>query len=343
MSRLFQALILVTLAGIPCASGVCAQTTVWRIDPVHSTARLYVASSHRQGARINVGVARLSGEVLQNADSPLPRTFAFQIYPADRTARTAQPQEQTGVPANAGRSPTTSIRFKSKSVELLDANSVLVAGDLTATYISRDAEYDPSKGYSGPTFGPPITHTAKREVRFVLRVLSGAGSKKGNPEWSASSAVAGDVFPELWNAVVTTDWPAFVLGEQCTMPSGVGEDFSGPKCKGKIVEPEPRTDAQCTTPSQVGEDFTDSVCSGTPLPAIPKSEESHHLGKGQATGSSDQTMANEVEIELVVWLAKMNGAPALAKPPAGPGHPTADTQKPLEVAAERVLPLTPNQ
>lgn len=78
--------------------------------------------------------------------------------------------------------------------------------------------------------------------------------------------------------------------------------------RSKIVEPEPRTDAQCTTPSQVGEDFTDSVCSGTPLPAIPKSEESHHLGKGRANGSSDQTMANEVEIELVVWLVKMKGA-----------------------------------
>ena len=290
-----------------------------------------------------MGVARLSGEVLQNADSPLPRTFAFQIYPADRTARTTQSQAQKGVPANAGGTSTTSIRFRSKSVELLDANSVLVIGDLAATYISRDAEYDPSKGYSGPTFGPSVTHTAKREARFVFRAVSGAGGKKGNLEWSASSAVAGDVFPELWNAVVTTDWPAFVVGEQCTMPSGVGEDFSGPKCKGKIVEPEPRTDAQCSTPLQVGEDFTDSVCSGTPLPAIPKSEAGNHAVAGQANGSSHQTMANEVEIELIVWLVKMNGTPAPAKSPASPGHPTADTHKSVEVAAERILQLTQNQ
>ena len=42
-----------------------AQGTVWRIDATQSTARLYVTASNRRDARINVGVARLSGNVLQ--------------------------------------------------------------------------------------------------------------------------------------------------------------------------------------------------------------------------------------------------------------------------------------
>lgn len=334
MARMFEALILSAFAGIFCANPAPAQTTAWRIDSVHSTARLYVGSSNRKDARINVGVARLSGELLQSAGNFLPSSFTFQIYPADKNAKPAQSQGGGSAAVGSGRAGSTVIAFQSKTVELINENSLRVRGELTATYVSRAAEYDGlSKGYSGPTFGPPITHSMKRVASFVFRVVPNSGTqeaKRGNPEWTATSAFPNQAFPELWNAVVTTDWPAFVLGEQCTAPSGIGEDFSGPACTGKVVEPAPRTDALCAMPSEVGEDFTGVVCSGTPLLALPKREEANGSGGSQAAGNSDQTIANEVEIELVVRLAKANTVPQ--KPPARSGDPTARNYGGFEAA-----------
>jgi polyisoprenoid-binding protein YceI len=324
MTRTWQAAVLSFFAGILFASPLPAQTAIWRIDSVHSTARLYVTSSTRQGARINVGVARLSGEVFQNAGSLLPGSIAFQIYPADKSTRAAQPKGRGTTAPGANRASPTLMTFRSKTVELLDAKSLRVRGDLTAAYVSREAEFDPSKGYSGPTYGPPVTHSVKREVTFVFRVVPNSGNrdtKPGNRTWSASSSIPSEAFPELWNAVVTTDWPAFVLGEQCAMPSGVGEDFSGPECKGKVVEPAPRTDMHCAMPSDTGEDFTGMVCDGTPLPLAPKTETESKAGTGPSAGSSTPTMANEVVIELVVQLKTVGSAPP--KPSATTKDPTA--------------------
>lgn len=305
-------------AGTFFGNPLSAQTAVWRIDSVNSTARLYVASTSRHGARINVGVARLSGQVLQNADSPLPGTFAFQIYPADKNARTVQPKGKGSVPPGANKASSTLIVFRSKRVELLDAKTLRVRGDLTATYASRDA--------------------VKREAIFVFRTKANVVTQEArqvNMEWSASSVIASEAFPELWNAIVTTNWPAFVLGENCAVPSDVGEDFSGPECKGKVVEPVPRTDTHCGMPSEFGEDFTGVVCDGTPLSAVPKSESAHSVGAGQGGGSSEQTMANEVVIELKVKLVRVNSAPP--KSPTMPRDPTASNYGGVEVAAAGIL------
>jgi len=319
MAARFFGLVLHALAGILFTGSAAAQGTVWRIDAGQSTARLYVTSSSRHDARINVGVARLSGNVLQNAGAFLPGTVAFQIYPADRSGKPLKPQSPGGVSPAGVRPNSTTLAFRSKSVELLDEKTVLVRGDLTATYVSQNAEYDPSKGYSGPIIGPPVTHSVKRDVGFVFRSAAPAvkrGARRGAVEWSASSIISSDLFPELWNAVVTTDWPAFLVDEQCKPPSDTSEDFTGPACTGKIFEPEPRTDLDCNMPTSVGEDFSGVTCSGTPLPVAPKPE-----GRRRSPQGSSGRPANEIEIELVIRLERMNPAPQ--KPPAGPSDPTA--------------------
>jgi hypothetical protein len=275
-------------------------------------------------------VARLSGNVLQNSGAFLPGTITFQIYPAERIGKPSKPQGPEPVsPARVGPNSTL-LAFRSKSVQLLDRKSVLVQGELTATYVSQSAEYDPSKGYSGPMFGPPVTHSIKRDVGFVFRPDASEGTlgaKRGNAEWSASTIIPSDLFPELWNVVLTTDWPSFVLGEQCSTPPGAGEDFSGPACTGKLVEPAPRTDTVCTMPSSVGEDFSGVTCTGTPLTALPRLEGQKPVASHESAQRSSESMANELEIELVIRLERMNRAPQ--KPPAGPADPTArrDTRK----------------
>src|SRR5579863_6150537 len=153
MAARFTGFVLYALAGLLFATAAAAQGTVWRIDSSQSTARLYVTASNRRDARINVGVARLTGNILQGEDSALPATVAFQIYPADSNPKLrrpdgALPSSKTQIGANS-----TTIAFRSRTVQLLDQKRVLVRGDLTATYVSRNTDYDPSRGYSGPVYG----------------------------------------------------------------------------------------------------------------------------------------------------------------------------------------------
>jgi len=324
MAARFTGFALYAFAALLSASPAAAQGTVWRIDATQSTARLYVTAANRRDARINVGVARLSGNILQGEDSVLPATVAFQIYPADgnpklRKPDGALPSSQTQIRANS-----TTIAFRSKTVQLLDQKSVLVRGDLTATYVSQSADYDPSRGYSGPVYGPPIFHSVKREVGFVFRAAASREKRegrKGGVEWSASSVIAGDLFPELWNAVVITDWPAFLVNEECNPPADAGEDFAAPACTRKLVEPVPPTDTHCDMPSSVGEDFSGTTCEGAPLPVVPKREKQSHAKGSQSNKGSEANMANVVEIELVLRLTRLNPAPQ-SRPPST-NDPTA--------------------
>ena len=202
---------------------------------------------------------------------------------------------------------------------------MLVRGELTATYVSRTADYDPSRGYSGPVYGPPVIHSLKREVGFVFRVAPAAGKREAKREiveWSATSAIAGDLFPELWNAVVTTDWPAFLVNEPCNPPANTGEEFSTPACTGgRLIEPFPSTDTHCDMPSSVGEDFSGATCEGAPLPVVPKKEKQSHVKDGQTKKGSDGSMANVVEIELVLRMARVN--PVRQSRPPRTNDPTA--------------------
>jgi len=324
MAARFTGIGLYVFAGLLSATAAAAQGTLWRIEAAQSTARLYVTASNRRDARINVGVARLTGNILQGEDSVLPATVVFQIYPADSNSKLrkpdgALPSSQTRIQANSA-----TIAFRSRTVQLVDQKSVLVRGDLTATYVSQNADYDPSKGYSGPIFGPPVIHSVKREVGFVFRVAPLAGkreAKRGIVEWSASSVIAGDLFPELWNAVVTTDWPAFMVNEQCNPPVDAGEDFSVPACTGKLIEPMPPTDTHCDMPPAVGEDFSGATCDGAPLPVVPKKEKQGREKGGQSKKGSDGNMANVVEIELVLRLARVN--PTRQSRPPSTNDPTA--------------------
>ena len=324
MAARFIGLVLYGFAGLLSVIPAAGQGTVWRIDATQSTARLYVTASNRRDARINVGVARLTGNILQGDGSVLPATVAFQIYPADRILKPRKPNGTLSSSQPQIRANSTTIAFRSRTVQLLDQKSVLVRGDLTATYVSQTADYDPSKGYSGPVYGPPVIHSVKREVGFVFRTAAPGGqrdARKGSVEWSASSVIAGDLFPELWNAVVTTDWPSFIVAEPCNPPADTGEEFSVPACTGKLIEPVPPTDTHCEMPSSVGEDFSGATCEGAPLPVVPRREKQRSAKGDQPKKGSDGTMANVVEIELVLHLARVNPAPQ-TRPPST-NDPTA--------------------
>jgi hypothetical protein len=154
-------------------------------------------------------------------------------------------------------------------------------------------------------------HSAKQETVFEFRWMDAMASgapKGGTAELSASSRLIGaENFPELLTAVSATNWPAFVADERCTMPSVVGEDFSGPVYTGKPVELASRTDIHCEMPSVVGEDFAGEVCTGTPLQMAPgdamqsRTKKHHHR-----TGAPEELVANEVKIQLDLRLTGTN-------------------------------------
>jgi hypothetical protein len=266
-----------------------ADNAVSRIDSEHSTARLFLASSSNPVDTVNVGVARAIGLVNPISDDSETPDFDFTIYPADKTA----PLE----------------RFKSTSVVRVDKTTFRVRGNLTLTYADRLVTYDPSEFYSGPIYGPAVSHSVRQEAVFEFHEMNRSRArtaKNGNAEWSAFSTISAENFPQLLDAVSTTDWPTFIADEHCVMPLTVGEDFSGPACSAESVEPAPRK-LHCEMPAPVGEDFAGAVCSQTSFPlVITDPTEIAWKARDHENGEPNDLVANEVQIGLDLKLVKMN-------------------------------------
>jgi polyisoprenoid-binding protein YceI len=303
--------VLVVLSSFIFVAPAPAQNAMWRMNSEHSTARLFLASSRNPDATVNVGVARANGLVAYADDSAMPN-FDFTIYPADKTASLERfQQEQNDRPGN--ELDYTVISFRSTRVVLVDKETFRVTGNLTLTYVESVATLDPSEAYSGPVYGPAITHSVRQEAVFEFRQVDPFGAqaaKKGNAEWFAVSTISGENFPELLEAVSATNWPTFVADEHCVMPSTIGEDYSGPACTGETVQPAPRKDLHGEMPTTVGEDYAGEVCTQTSSPVVTtdageNQREPHHLKISEL----NQLVANAVKIELDLHLISTNVAP----------------------------------
>jgi hypothetical protein len=272
MLRKSVLVVLLLIGGMTVALPAVAQNTVWRIDSEDSTARLFLASSKNPASADNVGVARTSGVIEQKAGDSTTADFDFTIYPADKTA------DQSG-----NHPDYTVIGFKSTDVLPVNEETFRVTGDLTLSYVERSVTADPNEAYSGPVYGPPVHHSVTEEAVFEFHKVSPAGTQKATDnraEWLASSTTIGEDFPQLLNVVSTTNWPTYVVDEQCVVPS-IGQDFSGPTCTGETVERRARADVQCDVPS-IGQDFSGVICAET----------------------SPVQVANEVQLQLDLHLTK---------------------------------------
>lgn len=305
---------LVAMSGLILVAPAPAQNTVWRIDSEHSTARLFLASSSNPDSTVNVGVARANGLLTRNADDSAAPDFDFTIYPADKTASLERFQQEQNNEKPGNEPDYTVINFKSTRVVRVDQETLRVTGNLTLTYVERRVTYDPGEAYSGPVYGPALTHSVRQEAIFEFHQVNPFGTRTanaGNAEWSAFSIIKGENFPELLDAVSATNWPTFVADEHCVMPTNAGEDYSGPACKGETVELTPRKDLHCEMPTTVGEDYAGEVCTQTSSPVVITDAgeiewETRHHGRGKP----NQVVANEVQIQLDLRLAKMNSAEA---------------------------------
>jgi polyisoprenoid-binding protein YceI len=308
MVRIESKLAITAFLGIISAIPSLAQDTAWNIDSDHSTARFVLSSSKRPAAKINVGVAQVRGIVIGTADASAPTEFDLTIYPADQDTHDRRSEDRRGESDLQSAPDYTVIAFRSTVIKPIAPATVRVTGNLTVTYVERVATYGPSESYSGPTYGPAITHSERREVTFEFQQIhqdkvsreSSSGAK-----WSASGVIQSASFPELLRAVESTNWPVLVEDEQCEMPSTTGEDYSGPKCTGTVVGVRPRTDVHCEVPTTTGEGYSGEVCTGTPLLIDPSDSDDMGRSKPTAT-SSGQLAANEVTIDLDLRLTRPN-------------------------------------
>jgi hypothetical protein len=298
MFRKYALVGLVVFGGLISVTAALAQDGAWRIDSQHSTARLFLALSRDPEASVNVGVARASGVILGSGGDSAPSNFDFTIYPADK-AGSPDYSEPGG---NGNRPGYTVIHFRSRRVVPIGKEAFRVAGDLTLTYVQPFATYDPSEAYAGPVYGPAVTDSVTQPAVFEFHRATGSSRRRSNvnnAEWSAFSAVNGEDFPALLNAVSSTNWPMFVADEKCTMPSNAGEDFSGPECTGTAIEVAARADVRCEMPS-VGEDFAGEVCTET----APTNSDTQVRRQGR--GGQTQLVRNEVKLQLDLQLTRVD-------------------------------------
>ena len=308
MLKKFPEFALVALTGLFSVAPVLAQDSTSEIDSEHSTARLYLASTRNPDSNLNVGVARASGVVKLSSGEPAIPDFDFTIYPADK-----KPSLANSVADRLQEKPNyTVIAFKSRRVVPLAADTYRVSGDLTLTYVQQTASYDPSEGYSGPTYGPSITLSQTQPASFEFRRATPSAST-ANARWIASSSISAEDFPQLLAAISSTVWPVFVADEQCTTPSNTGgEDYSGPACTGERVETAARKDLRCDAPATVGEDFSGEVCTQI-APAIVTPDQGQSLSaKRHHKADSNHIVANEVQIQLDLFATSSSSTVSVA-------------------------------
>jgi len=194
-----------------------AQDGMWQVDARHSIARLSLGAGSQS---VDIGVAPVSGTVAFDSSDP------------------ADPAVDLDIKSDYRLSPNSpEIRFKSERSAITSDGKLAVVGKLSITRVERSVTMEPNEAYAGPVYGDPIVQTDTREVALVFPVTSQPAAQNGAIQLSASTTVGREAFPQLLSALEPGNWPAVVVeDENCTTPSTVGEDYSGPICTGTPIE-----------------------------------------------------------------------------------------------------------
>jgi len=193
-----------------------AQNGIWQVDAEHSIARLSLGSNPESA---EVGVARVSGKVAFDSSDPADPIVNLNIKPD-----------------NSLGADYSEISFKSKRSAMTSDGKLAVVGDLSLTRVERSVTMDANEGYYGAEYGAPVVQTDTEEVTLVFPASLPA-AQNGAMQLSASTNISRERFPQLLAALAQGNRPSMVVqDENCTMPSTVGEDYSGAICTGTPVE-----------------------------------------------------------------------------------------------------------
>jgi hypothetical protein len=220
-------LILTVFVSIPAH----AQQT-WRLDSRLSFARLSLGSGSNA---LEIGLARVSGDVVFDSDDPIDPLVNLEITGGD----------------NAGAEYTKMSFASKRSVRGTDGK-LIVIGDLSITRIERSVTAEPNEAYAGPEYGDPVAHTDTREIALAFDDPDEFFAHHGMMALSGTTSASREGFPQLLDALTLDDWPTVLVNdEKCEEPPTIGEDYSGGKCTGTEVAAVSNTEI----PAEVGEAY----------------------------------------------------------------------------------------
>src|ERR1700745_2662491 len=226
-------------------ASVSAQNARWNIDAGHSTASLFLAQSGDSDPGINIAVAITAGAMELDSGDPSKFLLQLNVIPADQGDALLEPQGTIRPGAYAALSRYTVMSFQSKSAVRDPSGELQLTGDVTISYVEREAPSDWNIAYSGPTVITPVIKSATRAVTFTFDKSPSEiayGQKVGWMEITGHGKLPLEDLPSLRFWLSNSVWPTLVQGRNSytTHYSVSMRDYHGAVCTGNVVETKPR-------------------------------------------------------------------------------------------------------
>jgi len=208
-----------------------AQET-WRVDSQLSIARLSLGSGSNA---LEIGLARVSGDVVFDSNDPTDPSVNLEITPGDDTG-----------------AEYAMMSFTSKRSVMTSDGKLIVTGDLSVTRIERSVTAEPNEAYAGPQYGDPVAHTDTRQIALAFDDPREFLAHHAMMPLSGTTSTTREDFPQLLNALTLDGWPTVLVNDKkCEAPPTIGEDYSGVKCSGTEIAAVSNTEV----PTGVGEGY----------------------------------------------------------------------------------------
>jgi len=226
-------------------TSVSAQSAKWQIDAGHSTASLFLAQSGDTDPGINIAVAIAAGAMELDSADASKFSLQLNIIPADQGDALLETHGTLRAGAYAALSRYTVMSFQSKSAVRDPSGKLQLTGDVTITYIEREAPSDWNIAYSGATAITPVSKSATRTVTFTFDKSPSEiayGQKVGWMEITGHGKIPLEDLPAMRFWLSNSVWPTLVEDRNCYTPnySVSMRDYHGAVCTGNVVETEPR-------------------------------------------------------------------------------------------------------
>jgi len=212
----------------------------WQVDTRHSDAQLITDATTDFGKTkmsVTIGFGRVNGTMIFDDADLSKSSVDVRLYPATSMLPAIAEDGKFRSLWLANVANHTLVCFHSKGVTRTADGKFQTTGTLVLTRVDRIIQADPTEGYAGPVYGPPIVHRITHEETLVFDApgADGNSQKDGAIRESASTRVFREDFPQLLKAVTSTYWPPLVQDMSC-QPVNPGEDYHGIPCSGTLLQ-----------------------------------------------------------------------------------------------------------
>lgn len=251
MKFVAQTSLLLGLTALAAAS-VSAQSVKWQIDAGHSTASIFLAQSSDSDPGVNLAVAIAGGAVSLDSSDPSKLSLQLSIIPADQAEAILNPDGTLRAGALAALSRYTIMSFQSNSAVRDPSGKLQLTGDVTITFVEREAAAEWNIGYSGPTVIDPVSKSVASKVTFTLDKSASEiayGQKVGWMEITGAGRIPLEESPKLRDWLSSSVWPILVEDRHCYMPnySVSMREYHGAVCTGNVIATKPRKELPYNT------------------------------------------------------------------------------------------------